>query len=176
MKAVVIATTPDGSSKCSQLLSSLSSYTTHQILVLSDYSWELGKIKFITKHTDIEEFVFLHDSCRVKDPSFLDEVFLYPYSVAFSNHPCLFGMYLGKYQRSVLKTMDIPVIHTKKEAVDQEILFAHDYTSRDPATILWFDDFSTSDVFEQFAGKQCMKVENQYLIKWKSTWSYDQIA
>jgi len=174
MNAVVIATTPGREELLANCLKSLTNYRSLPVIVVSDmvnYSYELGKIRFIYQHTDIENFLLLHDTCEIKDPSFIDQVFAYPDSVYLSNSPCPFGMYLGKYKRKVLKQLNIPIVSSLEGAIDQEIKFNCAYMGHDLKSKLLFTDFEDCSRFEMKWGMKRMRLENNYLIKWKSHWN-----
>ena len=171
-QVIVIATTPNRYRWLANCLETLKGYDKYPLMVISDFNWELGKIRFVYENTNIDEFFLLHDSCEVKDPSLFDLVFEKHRgeSVAFSDHPVVFGMYLGKYRREILEKMDIPIVRDKKGAIYWEEKFNIDYVQLDPATVLLFDDFRHTTIFEEKLGRKNMKVENEYLVKWKGTW------
>ena len=54
---IVIATTPGREQWLQQCLASIK----HPVLVLSDFTFELGKINWIFNNTKIERFMFLQD-------------------------------------------------------------------------------------------------------------------
>jgi hypothetical protein len=170
VKAIAIATTPDSKS-LGNLMKSMSGYDKYQILILSDFNYELGKIKFIYDHTNIEEFILLHDSCEVKDTSFIEDVFNNPLSVSFSCSPNNFGSYLGKYQRSVLSKMDIPIAKSKLDSVNYEETFNLEYEFRAGKIGFLSPQLVNTTKFEEMFGKMTMILENDYLIKYKSCWN-----
>ncbi len=176
MQAIVVATTPDGGDKLANFMRSLSGYDKYQIVILSDYSFEVGKIKFVVQHTDIDEFLFLHDSCEIKDLSLFDKVFYSKRSVALSMQPAPFGMYLGKYQRKVLEKMNIPEAKTKLDSVNFEETFNTDYAIKTGGFDVLSPPLANQQVFVQMFGRTNMKLENDYLIKYKATWNRSQLS
>ncbi|MEA2037296.1 MAG: hypothetical protein U9O94_07320 [Nanoarchaeota archaeon] len=173
-QAIVIATTPDSTPFLQNLLFSISGYDEYPIIILSDYSYELGKIKFVMEHTDFDEFLLLHDSCEIKDTDLFRVVFdeMKGKSVSLSKSPRPVGSYLGKYRRSVLEQMDIPIINSKMESVVQEEDFNRSYPDK------WYylpQSLRNSDVFIDMFGKRVMVLENNYLKKYKSVWRREQI-
>lgn len=174
MNAVVVATTPQRTNWLNQCLRPLKNLK-YPLVILSDYGYELGKIKFIQEQTQIDEFVLLHDSCIVKDLTLFDAVFNDPRSVCFSDDPVFYSMYLGKYKRSVLSAITIPTVSSKLQAVEQEILFNVAYVAADMNTRLLFTDFHNTNRFITKHKTKVMVLENKYLIKYKSCWNRSMI-
>jgi len=174
VQAIVITTTPD--SNClSNLLGSLGK-PKYPVVILSDYSYELGKIRFVFEHTDIDEFVLLHDSCEIKDETLFDLAFTSSLSMSFSASPTDFGSYLGKYQREVLSKTIIPTPTSKLEAVEYEQLFNKQYCLKAGEIAKLEPQLVNSDVFIDKFGKKMMVLENKYLIKYKSCWTRNQLT
>ena len=97
---VVVATTPGREHWLSDCLKSLGD---REVLVLRQAgTWELGKIQWLYENTALDRFLFLHDTVVVKDGSFIDEAFSHPGSVALTNDPGWFGMFMGIYTRETL--------------------------------------------------------------------------
>lgn len=176
-QAIVVTTVPQSGEWLANFFGKLNGYDKYPILAIADYKFELGKIRWMLEHTDVEEFFVLHDTCEIKDISLFDLVFekYKGKSVALSNSPAMFGMYLGKYRREVLKNMRLPRPATKLANVRYEISFNSEYAKRDPSTVLLFPNFVDNYVFEKKLGRVNMKLENKYLIKWKSTWRPEMI-
>ncbi|MCH9739509.1 MAG: hypothetical protein K0U38_01520 [Epsilonproteobacteria bacterium] len=173
-QAIVIATTPSTNPFLQNLLYSINGYDKYPIIILSDYNYELGKIKFMVEHIDFDEFLLLHDTCEIKDTSLFDIVFklMSGKSVSLSTSPSPCGSYLGKYRREVLEKMTIPKISSKLETVDQEEIFNRSYPDE------WHylkPTLKNSNIFVNKFGKDVMVLENKYLIKYKSTWTRSQI-
>jgi hypothetical protein len=165
-KAIVIGTRPDRKEQLNNCLQSFMPWWRNRlgkdnpdVLVIDCDGYEIGKIKWLLKYTQINEFVFLQDSIEIKDPSFLIEVLDSPQSFSISNSPRLFGSYLGKYKRSVLEKMALPDIKTKEESVEYEMQFGADYSFFEKPVIL-FDNLQNTDVFVEKWGKKVMKIEN----------------
>lgn len=175
MNAVVVATTPERHKWLNNCLKSLHGIK-YPLIVLSDFTYELGKIGFIHKHTSIDQFVLLHDSCVVKDHTLFDISFNYPHSACFSDDPIYFSMYLGKYRREVLDQLTIPTVTSKIEAVEQEIQFNAQYVGHDMHTKLLFTDFHNTQNFVTKFHTKVMVLENRYLIKYKSCWNRSQLG
>ena len=176
MQVIVIATTPSTSEPLSNLLNSMRGYDKYPIVILSDYSFEVGKINFVKENMpNIDEFVLLHDTCEVKNTKLFDLAFCNPLSVSFSASPQPFGAYLGKYQKKVLDLISIPSAKTKLDSVNFEETFNTEYIIKAKQIDTISNPLINRDVFVQKFGKRCMKLENEYLIKYKSYWSRSQV-
>lgn len=168
-KVIVIGTRPDRTEQFKNCFDSLSG-SKHHILKVDCDGYEIGKIKWVLDHTDIDEFVFLQDSVEIKDPKFIEMCFFLPQSVSICNYPFFFGCYLGKYKRSVLEKMDLPDIKNKKEAVEYEAQIGIDYAKHEIPFAL-FEDLHNVENYVEKWGHKVMKIENEYLIKYKSIWN-----
>lgn len=166
MDAIVIATTKGREDWAADCLQSLGEYNGAPILVLNQYEYELGKIRWVYEHTDIDQFLFLQDSVIVKDYGWIDELFSHSDSVSLSHQP--FFMYLGKYTREGLSKLGIPTIHTKLEAVWHEDAWTSRYASLNDVRTLWA--LHDTDVFEERHGRRNMVLENPHIVKYKGTW------
>ena len=79
--------------------------------------------------------------------------------------------HIGKYRREVLEKINIEeyLPNNMVEAISiSEMLFTNVYQSIEPTTIVLFPEWIDSNKFEEKFGKKRMKIENKYLIKWKS--------
>ncbi len=147
--------------------------THYQVLPVYRNDFELGAIAHAVYNTDLDEFLFLHDTCEIKNNSLFELVFETHKgkSVALADHPCIFGMYLGKYKREVLNKILLPKAHTKLEAVEYEIEFNNLYCKTDGDVQIISNPLHNNDIFCEMFGRKNMKLENDYLIKYKATWS-----
>jgi hypothetical protein len=172
-KAIVIATTNGREEWLKDCLESLKDYKTHPIIVLNQYEWEIGKIKWIYDHTDLDEFIFLQDSVIIKDISWIDVVFnLTGHSVSLCEPP--FTMYMGKFTREGLSKLEMPLIRTKKEAVFYEANWCSEYARLNDYSVLW-TDLVDNPSREFHHGRENMVLENPYIKKYKGTWDLSQI-
>ena len=88
-------------------------------------------------------------------------------SVFLENRLC---SYLIKYRREILDKIEIPKMESKADSIHYERIFNHEYWDlEDPEKrVVLFDDFPcATEVFEDKHGRNNMKIENKYLIKWK---------
>lgn len=173
MKAIVIATTKDRSEWARQCYDSLKDYRRYPVIILDQYEYELGKIRWVLENTTLDEFILLQDSVELKETDWLDEVFDYKGSVSFDNNTPYF-MYLGKYQRSVLETVGVPVITTKRQAVTNETAWTAQYNGAAGNTKHLFD-LKDTGVFKDHLGRRNMIIENDQLIKYKHIWTDEMI-
>jgi hypothetical protein len=133
------------------------------------------------KENKIDEAFILHDSCEIKDNILFPLVFeqFKGSSVAISNYPVLFGMFLGKYRYEVLKDMLIPKVSDKLSEVKQEVTFNRLYAQKEPNKHLLFVDFADKPdewaVYETKWGRKNKILENEYLKKYKGTWHRSMI-
>lgn len=153
-------------------LASLEGYTRYPTHVLSTYGYELGKIKKAAE-MGLDEFVFLQDSCIVKDHALLDEMFDFDGSVALGAWP--FFMYLGKYRLDTLKKVELPEVNNKHDSVHYEGKWTRDYAEAESKLKHICRDLVDTNVFEERHGRKNMVLENDYLIKYKGTWDVRMI-
>ena len=167
-RAIIIGTRPDRTEQLRNCLDSIN--TNIPIITVDCDGYEVGKLKWVLDNTDLDEFIFLQDTVEVKNPKFIDIALALPQSVSICNHPSLFGCYLGKYKRAILEQMDLPEIKTKLQSVEYEMQIGLDYAKFEKPFPL-FDDLHNVDNFVDKFGHMVMKIENDYLIKYKSVWN-----
>jgi hypothetical protein len=133
--------------------------------------YELGAFEVALRNTDWDEFLFLQDTFEVLDQSFIGVVMETPGSVALG--PTFFH-YAGKWLRSVLETMDIPVVTSKQQSAHWEHTFSRLYWERvGPAGVMVADPaFHDGNParFEDRFGRHNMILENQWYRKYKADW------
>jgi len=129
-------------------------------LIINDWNgWELGALSRGKENFD--EFVFIHDTCLIKDISLFDKVFAIEGNVVFTKSNF---HYMGKFVTKELP--NLPIVHEKLLAVYLEVrwLDGFKYTEFTP------DLPVHTNVFEEIHGMKRMKLENEYMIKWKGTY------
>jgi hypothetical protein len=164
---IVIGTTPGRDNWLAQCLASI----TRPVLVLSDFTFELGKFNWLMENTKIDRFMYLADSVVVKDErlfQLLDE----QGSIAFSSDPGIYGMYLGVYERKVLEKIQIPYPKNKKEVIEYELSWTQTYAQAAKNVRIAFDNLtdSKSKRKEVLFGRENLVLENDFLIKYKGHW------
>ena len=169
MNAIVVCTTPGREGWLSQCLRSIGD---RRVIVISDYSFELGKIRWMFENTCCERWLLLQDSVVIKDKFFFDKIFAYPKSVAVSTCPTRFGMYLGVYHRDTLAAAGMPEVKSKEEAIHYEMHWSNRYCSLEDVPVMFEDfiDHNNKGHINLF-GRDNLILENDYLIKYKGTWA-----
>lgn len=109
-----------------------------------------------------DEFVHLMDTTEIKDVSLFDKLFDMPGHVFLTEGGY---HYQGKFVSNDLPM--IPRINSKKEAIDAELY----WLGNKPRTYFKPDLPVHTDIFEEIHGQRRMRLENDYLIKWKGTFS-----
>lgn len=158
-----------------------------QVATLRENYGEFGVLAAMDRVSRCDNVFLLSHSCEIKDPTLFDIVFRdlpYESSVALSYLPFyrthayrVWTSFLGKYRREVLR--DIAFEHYAPRSVFEfhlaEICMTHTYGIADPDVHVLFPDFAEGDIIEEKFGRRVMKIENAYLIKWKSHWNLDQL-
>ena len=163
---VVISTSPGRENWVKEILESI----TRPVLVVSEFGYELGKIKWIFENTNCDRFLFLQDSLVIRDESLFDQVFEAHGSSCIMDVPSCLGSYMGVYEREVLSRIEIPVITTKSESIRFETEWTQEY-------IRACDSFSHPlaivhkelETVRKF-GRENLLYINQYYEKWKGDW------
>lgn len=172
MKQIVaIATSPGREHWVSNCLKSIGHIP---YIVVSDYGYELGKIQWMYDNTNFDRWLLLQDSVSIKDARFFDMAFSYPKSVAVSNCPVKFGMYLGVYCRETLDKVGIPTAFTKEDAIHYERHWSDEYCATEGDVPTMFEDFKDQNAtgIREMFGRDNLILENEYIIKYKGTWAY----
>lgn len=173
MNAIIISTTPDRNQWLNNLLETIKGYDKYPVIILSDYTFEIGKIKQVIEHMDYDEFFFLQDSCEVKDTSIFDLVFETYKGKTVTFSPTM-RSFLAKYRRDFIGKLNFPEAKNKLEAVDAEDWLYQQHFF-DQTLVSLTDNFNKSDIFKKKFGRLNMILENEYLKKYKATWSREQI-
>ena len=174
-KAIFIGSTTHTSSWLDNCLKSLKGFSKYPIICVINDDFELGKLRWIYDNTTVDEIFLMHDTVEIKDLSLFDIIFQDVKSVAITDRPCAYGMFMGKYLRSVLNKMEIPITKTKLEAVEQEILFNNRYVEISGGAQILFPGMEDSQTFEYKFGRNNKILENEFLKKYKGTWSRSMI-
>lgn len=142
-------------------------YTFHSL-----NGYDPGAIVWARENCTDDEFLVLHDSCVIKDNIIFDILFkgYSGNSVAFSNHPTLMGMFLGKYQTELVKQLEPPIANSKEHGVELEETWNREYCQLDYPVLLT-EPLNTSDIRETKHGRENMVLENRWIKKYKGTWN-----
>lgn len=137
----------------------LSPYDPTVELVINEHNgWELAVIDRGKERFD--EFVNIHDTTLIKDISLFDKLF------AIEGHVVLTKgnyHYMGKFVSKNLP--NLPRVHDKVMAIMLEVRWLDDW----PYTEFTPDLPVHTLVYEEIHGKRRMRLENEYMIKWKGT-------
>lgn len=138
--------------------------------------YEIGAIEATLTATDWEEFILLQDTIEIKNQKIFEILFenYQGRSVAYNPY---FQMYLGKYRREVLERMTLPEVRTKADAVRQEEIWTRAYMQMDQTDVFnpQFKDEAFYENWEDMFGRVNLKMEDEYIIKRKGTWSASQL-
>lgn len=139
--------------------------------------FEIGAIEKVLTETNWDEFILLQDTIEIKNVEIFRILFedFAGYSVAYNPH---FQMYLGKYKREILNKLTLPIVRDKIEAVRQEELFTREYWKIDPSTKVFNPHFRDENFYNNWDNefdRRNLKMEDDYIIKRKATWSADQL-
>ncbi len=128
------------------------------LLINSWNGWELAVIER-GKET-FGEFVHIHDTSIIKDISLFDKLFAIEGNVVLTKGNF---HYQGKFVTNELP--NLPRVHDKTTAIMLEVrwLDGFKYTEFNP------DLPVHSDTWEMIHGMKRMRLENEYMIKWKGT-------
>lgn len=165
---IIVATTPGRENWLKQCLESIE----RSVVILSDLTFELGKIKWVFENTKIERFMFLQDSVVIKNQKIFELLDEDKGSIALTNDPCMYGMYLGIYERKILEMIDIPVPKSKAESIAFELSWTETYCRAARNVRLAFTDLTDSRAKrkEVLFGRENLVLENEFLIKYKGNW------
>lgn len=177
MQAIIICATTNRLDWLNNCLASFKDYNKYPIISLMvnngkgyipDFLREILKM-------NIEEFVLLQDSMEIKDASIFDICFELNKgkSVSLSNTPVAFGSTHGKFLSSVLSKCSIPQLNNKYDDALYEVSFGLEYLKQCEGNAVALADLKHSDKFEYKFGRNNMVVENEWIKKYKGTWTID---
>lgn len=130
-------------------------------LIVNDWNgFELGGI--LRGKEVFDEFIHIMDTTIIKDPSLFEKLFEMPGHVFLTKGGY---HYMGKFVSKDLP--EIPKIEHKSDAIALELHWLGDK----PRTYFEPDLPVHTDIFEEKHGRKNMVLENDYLIKYKATWS-----
>lgn len=129
------------------------------VLVNDFNGWEMGGIQRGKEKFD--EFVHIMDSTLIKDITMFDKLFEIEGNVALTARHF---HYMGKYVSNLLPTM--PRMRDKNVAIFHETT----WLSKDKDYSEFTPDLPVhTKVMEMIHGQKRMRLENDYMIKWKGT-------
>jgi FkbM family methyltransferase len=119
--------------------------------------WELAGIN--AGKNEFTEFVHIMDTTIIKDISMFDKLFEIEGNIALTRGHF---HYQGKYETA--KLPNLPKVDSKEVAIMLEAHWLRFYKEFKP------DLPVQSEIFEMKFGQNRMRLENDYMIKWKGTW------
>lgn len=146
------------------------------LYVVRDGHYECAALRSIMEKTKLDRWLFLQDSCMVKDPSWIYEHWNEDTSIGLIQEPSLYGSYLGWWRRSILEQCHIPNTHDKLSAVLAEMELPKEYSSRDPSAYTLWPELNIQNANQElmFVGTEharwTRRYENNFLVKNKSSW------
>lgn len=140
--------------------------------VVNDWNgFELGGI--LRGMELFDEFIYLPDTVVIKDPTLFERCFEKKGGVEISPS---FLSYIGKFDSEVCRSIGVPKVNSKREAVNEEFIWTRIYMKNDPDLHLLDDMLPLiSDTYEMRHGRNNQVIENKYLIKYKGTWDMSQV-
>jgi len=176
-QGIVIVTQNKDNEALINLLYSMKGATYPVLVYTNDFQntgFELAAIDYAYENTKWDEFLLLQDTFEIKDIKFFDLV--------FKEH-CGKGVtlerggmsYAIKYRREVLNKMVIPLAKSKADAVHYEGQFNNDYLRLDGGYINLFNHIPSNGTKVHLWGRENLKKENEYIIKYKSIWCWQQV-
>lgn len=143
------------------------------VMVVSQYPFELGKIRWVLEYTDVERFWFLQDSVLIHEPAFLRAGLALNGAVSLCQDPRPLGMYMGVYDRSVLTEVGVPEVTTKEESIRLEIDWTCRYLTAAGSVEVMFPEFADRNAIgvTKRHGRDNLVLHNDSLTKFKGTWS-----
>ena len=166
---IVIGTSPGREAWATDALASLNGQGA---LLLSQHEYELGKLRWMIEHTDVERFWFLQDSVIVHDPAFLQHGLAITGAVALCADPVPYGMYMGVYDRDLLLQVGIPRVEDKRHAIRLEVEWTQRYcAAAGSVTVLYpeLSDRNATGIVDRH-GRPNLVLSNLAITKYKGTW------
>lgn len=145
------------------------------VMVLRDGHYECAAFRAIMEKTTLDRWLFLQDSTKIKDPSWLYEHWDKDASIGLIGEPSVYGSYLGWWRRSILEQCHIPTVSDKIGAVLAEMSLPQEYTAKDPEAYTLWPELTVYNAVDEimFTGtpheRLTKRYENQFFCKWKSS-------
>jgi hypothetical protein len=156
-----------------QWLAGCTASISREHIAIVSFGFELAKISWVMANTNAERFLFLQDSWVVKDDRFWDLLESTTGSVAITADPYFFGCYAGVYERWVIEQIGVPIISDKRDAIRNEIDWHKSYVEVAGNPQVLFPELTDANSTrqEERHGRTNLVLENDYLVKYKGTWS-----
>lgn len=170
----VIGSSPDRSQWAAECSASIG----RDHVVVSNYGFELNKLRWVMEHTTVDRFLFLQDSWVIKSEGFWGLLEQFEGSIALTRDPYFFGCYAGVYERHVIERVGLPVVKDKAHSILLEIDWHRQYVDvAGEPTVLFpeLTDANATEIVERH-GRRNLVLENEFVVKWKGTWGGDGLV
>jgi hypothetical protein len=146
---------------------------TREHIAIVSFGFELAKISWVMSNTNADRFLFLQDTWLVKNQGFWDLLDNTTGSVAITSDPYYFGCYAGVYERAVIEQIGVPIMSDKRDAIRHEIDWHKRYVEVAGNPQVLFPELTDANSTrqEERHGRTNLVLENDYLVKYKGTWS-----
>jgi len=164
---IIIGTTPDRSHWLKDCINSLK----QPCVVISDFDFELGKLKWASKQLS-ERFFFFQDSIVFKQTDWVFDLLNNYEHVSLTSDPVVYGTYMGIYDPKILRELEIPIPISKKQSIEYELSWTKTYVEKVGSVHVAFPDLTDSKATRKEIkhGRENLVLENDYLIKFKGDW------
>lgn len=165
---IVIGSSPDRAAWAADCSASIG----REHIVVSNYGFELAKIRWVIENTTADRFLFLQDSWVIKSDKFWDLLEQFEGSVALTRDPYFFGCYAGVYQRSVVEKIGTPKVKDKQDSILLEIDWHRRYVEASVEPTVLFPeltDHKAAGIVVKH-GRENLVLENEFVTKFKGTW------
>ena len=165
---IVIGSSPDRGEWAAEASASIG----REHIVVSNYGFELNKIRWVIENTRAERFLFLQDSWRIKSDKFWGLIDQFEGSIALNRDPYFFGCYAGVYERWVVERIGIPWVENKQHSILLEIDWHRHYVEIAGEPTVLFPELTDANATGVVVknGRENLLLENEYVEKWKGTW------
>lgn len=139
-------------------------------IVVRNGGYECGAISWALNNTNLDEFLFLQDSTKLKTSEWVDELFKkVGTSISLNSDPNWGGSFLAKYRREILSKIHIPRTDDKMSAVLAEMSMNQSYAALETnKEILWPELNLASARPDVIHGRAVAVYENEHFVKYKS--------
>ena len=141
-------------------------------IVVSNFGYELNKIRWVVENTTVDRFLFLQDSWVVKSATFWDLLADTDGSVALNCDPYFFGCFAGVYESAVVREIGVPVVTDKEHSIRLEVEWHKQYVAVAGEPLVLFPELSDRNASGVVVrhGRENLLLENEFVAKYKGTW------
>lgn len=174
-QAIIIISHEDCVDQTRNLLDTIN--TPYPVIIVTntgtDSKYEMLGIETAIEY-GIDEFFMLQSTIEIKNNDIFRIVFEdHKGKSVFMNYKG--QMYLNKYRLDVIKQLELPKVSSKRDAVDVESSLHSQYRKIENP-IVFDKEFKDNPKREEKFNRVNMVIENEYLKKYKGTWSKAMIG